>query len=98
MRRVTLQMYVTTDGFANFPNYPGSGDPPMSEEEKVGKEMWIKNSEVQIRRTRLEVICSPNKAAGRSSSGFQRLGRTPAVIGKEDRHLKELYQSYSKDE
>lgn len=45
MRRITLQMYITIDGFADFPDYPGSGDTPIGEEEQVGKEMWINNME-----------------------------------------------------
>lgn len=42
MRKVTLQMYVTLDGFAEFPEYPGSGD-SAPDEEDPSTEMWAKN-------------------------------------------------------
>ncbi len=42
MRRVSLQMYITLDGFNEFPSYPGSGDPPASEQDPVSAEMWTK--------------------------------------------------------
>jgi dihydrofolate reductase len=42
MRKVTLQMYLTLDGFAEFPEYPGSGDTPPGEEDPSA-EMWVKN-------------------------------------------------------
>ena len=40
-----MQMYVTLDGYNEFPEYPGSGDPPIGQEDPVSKEMWIKNWE-----------------------------------------------------
>lgn len=43
MRRVTLQMYVTLDGYNEFPEYPGSGDPPRDEVDPVSTEMWVNN-------------------------------------------------------
>jgi dihydrofolate reductase len=45
MRRITLQMYITLDGFNEFPEYPGSGDPPNDQEDPVSKEMWVRNWE-----------------------------------------------------
>ena len=39
---MSLQMYVTLDGFNEFPTYPGSGDPPASESRRVAEEMWTK--------------------------------------------------------
>lgn len=42
MRRLTLQMYVTLDGYAEFPEYPGAGDTPPGEEDP-STEMWGKN-------------------------------------------------------
>lgn len=45
MRRITLQMYITLDGINEFPEYPGSGDPPIGEEDPISKEMWVKNWE-----------------------------------------------------
>lgn len=35
-------MYITLDGFNEFPSYPGSGDPPASEEDPISAEMWSK--------------------------------------------------------
>lgn len=40
-RRVSLQMYMTLDGYNEFPTYPGS-EPTADEPERVGEEMWIK--------------------------------------------------------
>jgi len=45
MRRITLQMYITLDGINEFPEYPGSGDPPAGEEDPIAIEMWVKNWE-----------------------------------------------------
>jgi dihydrofolate reductase len=36
-------MYITLDGFNDFPEYPGSGDPPNDKESLISREMWIKN-------------------------------------------------------
>jgi dihydrofolate reductase len=43
LRRVALNMYITLDGFNDFPDYPGSGDPPNNEEGGASEEMWVKN-------------------------------------------------------
>ncbi len=42
MRRVTMQMYITLDGYNEFPEYPGSGDPPANEVDPISAEMWTK--------------------------------------------------------
>ncbi len=39
-RRITLSMYVTLDGYNEFPSYPGS-EPPASEPDLVADAMWI---------------------------------------------------------
>ncbi|HZY69566.1 MAG TPA: dihydrofolate reductase family protein [Thermoplasmata archaeon] len=41
MRRVSLQMYLTLDGYNEFPTYPGS-EPPANEPDLIAEEMWIK--------------------------------------------------------
>ena len=41
-RRISLHMYVTLDGFNEFPVYPGSDYPPANEPDLVAEEMWIK--------------------------------------------------------
>ncbi len=43
MRRITLQLYITLDGINEFPEYPGSGDPPAGEDDPIAKEMWVNN-------------------------------------------------------
>lgn len=40
-RKVSLQMYLTLDGYNEFPSYPGS-DPAADEPELIAEEMWIK--------------------------------------------------------
>ncbi len=39
-RKILLSMYITLDGYNEFPNYPGS-DPPASERELVADAMWV---------------------------------------------------------
>jgi dihydrofolate reductase len=41
-RRIALSMYMTLDGYNEFPSYPGSGDPPASETDPVSEQMWTK--------------------------------------------------------
>ncbi|HTW40625.1 MAG TPA: dihydrofolate reductase family protein [Thermoplasmata archaeon] len=41
MRSVALHMYVTLDGRSEFPEYPGSGDPPNQDADPVATEMWL---------------------------------------------------------
>ena len=36
-------MYITLDGFNDFPEYPGSSDPPNDKEDLMAREMWVKN-------------------------------------------------------
>ncbi|MGI0079129.1 MAG: dihydrofolate reductase family protein [Nitrososphaerales archaeon] len=43
MRKVILRMYITLDGYAAFPKYPGSGDPPKDETDPVSYEMWVRH-------------------------------------------------------
>ena len=40
-RKVSLSMYLTLDGYNEFPSYPGS-EPGVDEPELVAEEMWIK--------------------------------------------------------
>ena len=40
-RKVSLSMYLTLDGYNEFPAYPGS-EPAANEPELVAEEMWIK--------------------------------------------------------
>jgi len=35
-------MYLTLDGYNEFPSYPGSGDPPASVTDPVSEQMWTK--------------------------------------------------------
>lgn len=35
-------MFITLDGYAYFPTYPGSGDPPSTEDDPIDYEMWEK--------------------------------------------------------
>lgn len=39
-RRIMLSMYMTLDGYNEFPSYPGS-EPPASEPDLVAHAMWI---------------------------------------------------------
>ncbi len=39
-RRVILSMYLTLDGYNEFPSYPGSMPPP-SEPDRVADAMWV---------------------------------------------------------
>jgi dihydrofolate reductase len=39
-RRIILSMYMTLDGYNEFPSYPGS-EPPASEPELVADAMWV---------------------------------------------------------
>ena len=39
-RRLMLSMYMTLDGYNEFPSYPGS-EPPVSEPDLVADAMWI---------------------------------------------------------
>ena len=39
-RRIILSMYLTLDGYNEFPSYPGSA-PPASEPDSVAEAMWI---------------------------------------------------------
>ena len=39
-RRIILSMYMTLDGYNEFPSYPGS-EPSASEPELVGDAMWV---------------------------------------------------------
>ncbi len=39
-RKILLSMYLTLDGFNEFPSYPGS-EPPASEPERVAEAMWV---------------------------------------------------------
>jgi len=39
-RKIILSMYITLDGYNEFPRYPGS-DPPASEPELVADAMWV---------------------------------------------------------
>lgn len=41
LRRVSLQMYLTLDGYNEFPTYPGS-EPSTDEPDLVAEEMWVK--------------------------------------------------------
>ncbi len=41
MRRLLLSMYITLDGYNEFPAYPGS-EPPADEPDLIAEEMWIK--------------------------------------------------------
>ncbi len=42
MRRVALELYITLDGFNEFPTYPGSDEPRSHEQpDLVAAEMWI---------------------------------------------------------
>lgn len=43
LRRITLQMYITLDGFNDFPEYPGSDEPTVDKEDLIAREMWVKN-------------------------------------------------------
>jgi dihydrofolate reductase len=44
MRRVALELYITLDGFNEFPIYPGSDEPRHPEQpDLVATEMWIKH-------------------------------------------------------
>ncbi len=40
-RRVSLHMYLTLDGYNEFPTYPGS-EPSANEPDLIAEEMWIK--------------------------------------------------------
>lgn len=40
-RNVSLSMYITLDGYNEFPAYPGS-EPGVDEPERVAEEMWIR--------------------------------------------------------
>jgi dihydrofolate reductase len=39
-RRITLSLYMTLDGYNEFPSYPGS-EPPASEPDLVADAMWV---------------------------------------------------------
>jgi dihydrofolate reductase len=39
-RRIILSMYLTLDGYNEFPPYPGS-EPPSSEPDQVAETMWV---------------------------------------------------------
>jgi dihydrofolate reductase len=39
-RRVVMSMYLTLDGYNEFPSYPGS-EPPVSEPDRVADAMWV---------------------------------------------------------
>lgn len=39
-RKLLLSMYITLDGYNEFPSYPGS-EPPASEPEQVADAMWV---------------------------------------------------------
>lgn len=39
-RKVVLSMYLTLDGYNEFPSYPGS-EPPATEPDQVAQAMWV---------------------------------------------------------
>ncbi|HTT25654.1 MAG TPA: hypothetical protein VMH90_01655, partial [Thermoplasmata archaeon] len=41
-RKVSLHLYVTLDGYVDFPTYPGSDHPFPDEPEFLAEEMWVK--------------------------------------------------------
>lgn len=41
-RRISLHMYVTLDGYNDFPTYPGSDHPFPDEPELVAEEIWTR--------------------------------------------------------
>ena len=43
MRRISLHMFITFDGYAYFPTYPGSNDPLSDEVDPDSYEMWVKH-------------------------------------------------------
>jgi dihydrofolate reductase len=43
MRNLSLRLYLTLDGYAEFPVYPGSDHPTNEEPELVANEMWVKD-------------------------------------------------------
>jgi hypothetical protein len=42
-RRITLSMYLTLDGYNEFPSYPGS-EPSASEPDLVADAVWVQRS------------------------------------------------------
>ena len=43
MRRLSLHMFITFDGYAHFPTYPGSNEPSTPEDDPVTQEVWVRH-------------------------------------------------------
>ncbi len=71
MRAVSLHMYMTLDGRAEFPEYPGSGDPPDGAPDPVSTEMWLQHLDA------LDTVLLGRHAYERWAEFWPRAKRTP---------------------